>query len=229
MNNPIKDRIRKLLNLANNAGATEAEATSAMEMATALMLKYNIELDPEEDQLKVKEGPVVLENLDEAWHLVACQAAAYLFMTKVVVCLPKGFGFYFVGRPQNIEMAADTAKFIIDQVERQYKLHLPPGLDKSTRAEFRRTFKYACAGRIMQRAYEIVDSFKKSDAKALEYTGSRALVIVESIELQLKEAKEYLETRENLKNVTTRPRKGGNGTLAGIRAGDRVELNRKIV
>ena len=38
----IIQRIRKLLTLANNSGATEAEAQNAMAMAQRLMIKYNI-------------------------------------------------------------------------------------------------------------------------------------------------------------------------------------------
>lgn len=227
--NPIRERIKKLLNLANNPGATEAEAAQAMEMATALMLKYNIEIDPDDDEAKVTKGETVLRDLDETWHFIACQAAAYLFMCQAIVLLPRGFGFYFIGRKQNIEMSEETAKFIIDQINYQYKNHLPPGLDRATRAEFRRTFKHACAGRVMQRAYHIVDSFKKSDAKAIEYTGSRALVIVESIELQLKESRDFMNKDSNIKEMVTRPRKHGNGTIAGLRAGDKIELNRKVV
>ena len=40
----IIKRIKKLLTLANNSGATEAEAKNAMAMAQRLMTKYNISM-----------------------------------------------------------------------------------------------------------------------------------------------------------------------------------------
>jgi len=41
----IVERIRKLLRLAENAGATEAEAASALERASALLLRHNLTMD----------------------------------------------------------------------------------------------------------------------------------------------------------------------------------------
>jgi hypothetical protein len=41
--NQINERIRKLLALAKDAGATEAERDSALARASEMMLKYNIE------------------------------------------------------------------------------------------------------------------------------------------------------------------------------------------
>lgn len=228
MNN-IKDRIRKLLNLANNKGATEAEATSAMEMASALMLKHNIQVDPETDELKTTRGNPVLGGYDEPWHITCSSTAALLYSCLNVVHDRGTNGYSFVGRPENVEMAGETMLFLIDQVEILYKQYLPKGLSKVDRAEFRRTFKQACAMRVYNRAWDIMEQFKNNDAKALEYTGSKALVVVESIKQQLDEAREFL-TRDmpEVKTLVQRPKKYGSGTLAGIDAGEHVELNRKV-
>ena len=42
--NKILARVRKLLNLANNAAATEGERDNAMRMAHATLAKYNLSL-----------------------------------------------------------------------------------------------------------------------------------------------------------------------------------------
>jgi hypothetical protein len=228
MSQSIKDRIRKLLNLANNKGATEAEATNAMEMASALMLRYNIELEPDSDELKVIRGSTILEGYDEKWHLTCSSAAACLCYVQNVKYVDGHGGFYFVGRKDSVEAAEQLMVYIIDQVERLYKEHLPKGLPQPIRAEFRRTFKYACANRVMQRAWDIVEQFRNNDAVALEYTGSTALVVVESIDIQLKEARDFLSKQSGVKDLVTRPPKGGNGTLVGLKAGDRVELNKGV-
>lgn len=229
MSNPIKDRIRKLLNLANNSGATEAEATAAMEMASALMLKYNIEVDPETDELKTIRGSKVLAGYDEPWHITCSAAAAMLYSCINIVHSRGEYGYSFVGRPENVEMAGELMLFIVDQVEQLYKQYLPKGLSKADRAEFRRTFKQACAMRVYNRAFEIMEQFKNNDAKALEYTGSRALVVVESIKQQLDEARDFIaKEMPDVKDLVERPKKYGSGTRAGIEAGNKVELNRKI-
>ena len=41
----IVERIRKLLRLAEDAGATEAQAASALERANALLIRHNLTMD----------------------------------------------------------------------------------------------------------------------------------------------------------------------------------------
>jgi hypothetical protein len=60
------------------------------------------------------------------------------------------------------------------QVEGLYKSALPKGLDKSTRGEFRRTFKEACALRVKERAEKLMREMKQNNDNA---TGHNALVV----------------------------------------------------
>lgn len=229
MSENIKQKIRKLLNLANNAGATEAEAANAMAMASALMLKYNIEVTDEPDEQKVVRSDRYCVGYTESWHISCCSAAAMLYSCKNIVHNRGDSGYSFVGRANNVEMAGETMLYIINQVEMLYKQALPKGLSKGDRAEFRRTFKQACAMRVVNRVWQILEDMKSSDAKAIEYTGSKALVVVESIKQQLQEAADFLKlTMPDLVPLKSRPKQVGSGTLAGIQAGERVQLNRKI-
>lgn len=227
MDNNIKEKIKKLLNLGNNAGATEAEAERAMEMASALMLKYNItiEVDADTDQIKVMQSGIAMEGFSEAWHTTLASAAATLYACKVIRY--PNYGVRFVGRADSIDATEQTYRYLIEQVETQYKLNLPRGMTKSDRAEYRRTFKFACSQRVWTRAQKIMEQFRNNDAKALEYTGSRALVIVASIDKQLKECQEFMDTLD-LKKARSVTRRMGSGTHDGLKAAEKVNLNRKL-
>lgn len=222
----IHEKIKKLLRLANNSGATEAEAANAMQMASALMLKHNISVDLSEDgEIKIIRGETVVEDCSETWHRVCATTVALLYSCRVIVM--NGGGFEFVGRTDNIDDCNQTLPYIITQVELLYKMALPRGLSKSARADFRKTFKMACASRCHRRAYEIMEQMRNDDAKALEYTGSTALVVVKNIDAMRKEADEFMGTQK-LRNLPAVRQRFGSGTLAGHRAGDNVQLNRRV-
>lgn len=229
MSDNIKEKIRKLLNLANNSGATEAEAANAMAMASALMLKYNIEITDEPDLQVVGQSERYMKGYSESWHHSCSSAAAMLYSCKNIIHNRGERGYSFVGRLNNTQMAGETLNFIINQIEIFYKQYLPKGLSKSERANFRRTFKQAASMRIVNRVWEILEELKTNDNKALEYTGSKALVVIQSIKQQLEEAEAFLvDKMPHIKEMKSRVPQGGLGTHAGIQAGNQVELNRKM-
>lgn len=225
MSEEIKGKIKKLLNLANDKGANEHEAERAMEMASALMMKYNITLDPEDtDSTEVTESSIT--QLPEPWHTVLASASAYLYGCKVIQ-YPKQ-GMTFVGRAENQDAAIQTLLFLASQVEAHYKMNLPKGLTKGDRAEYRRTFKYACANRVYHRAKEIMQQFRDNDAKAIEYTGSTALVVMQTMDQLIAECKTFMDELPGLRDTRPTIRKSGSGTFDGFKAGDKVQLNRAV-
>jgi hypothetical protein len=220
------EKIKKLLRLgASNSGASDAEAESAMSMAAALMAKHAVQvtLDGDDAPEAVRGAPDW--KFDEVWHRECAAAAGYLYYCRAIFYGNKGIAF--VGRPDNIEACNATLHYLVAEVERLYKANLPKGLDKATRAEYRRTFKFACGRRLAARAWAIMETLRNDDAKAIAATGSKALVVVQSIDTQLAEADDMLKAAgvKTAKNVM---RKGGNGTLAGQRAGNTVQLQKQV-
>lgn len=229
MSSDIIERIKKLLRIGQpGSGATEEEASTAMGLAAALMLKHGLEVQLDDDRTPETVAGRWSGGYTEAWHLNVASAAGYLYSCRYIVRRRLG-QFQFVGREDNVEACAMTMKWLCDEVERLYKLHLPKGMTKADRAEYRRTFKWACSMRLSARAWAIMEMLRQDDAKALEATGSRALVVVESIDQQLKAAEDWLEREmPNAKAVVVHPRAAGLGTLAGRDAGDTVELQRRM-
>lgn len=221
----IVERIKKLMRIGQpNSGATEDEAATAMSLASALMLKHNldVQLDDDKDDKEAVHGNYTLGHDD--WHINCANAAALLYSCRTLILRRSG-GISFVGRKNNIEACEMTLGYLVCEVERLYKLHLPKGMSKIDRANYRRTFKWACSMRLAARAWAIIEMLRRDDLKAIEATGSRALVVVESIDAQLKAADMLLG---DVKTMVVHPRAAGMGTLDGRRAGETVELQRRV-
>lgn len=217
----IKDRIKKLLRVAaEGSGATEAEASTAMEMATSLMIKYNLEVDLNSDEIKMIEGTAY--DCNNTWCMFLTAAVCDLYSTASIrVTERKGRSrVKFIGRESNVDAAEQTYSWLINQVEALYKENLPSGLTQSERAEFRRTFKYSCALKIALRARAIIDTYKQPSSSGKD------LMIIESLKSEAIDyfSKLYPETKQ----VSIRSHTLGNGSIAGNQAGETVQLNRSV-
>jgi len=220
------NKIKKLLAVAQaGSGATENEAATAMEFASALMLKHNIEvqLDADDDEGAI-EG-MWHQGYDEIWHIQCASAAGFLYYCRPLIRRSLG-EIQFIGRADNISACEETLKFLVAEVERLSNAYLPKGLSKIDRANYRSTFKMACAMRLAARAWAIMETLRNDDAKAIAATGSKALVVVQTIDALLAEADAMMGN--DVKTMTVRPRKAGLGTHDGRAAGNSVQLQKQV-
>lgn len=217
-------RIRKLLALAKDKGASENEAALAMSKASELMLKYNIDHVDDEDApgfVESKRSPI----LDQKWHFFLAGAVATLFNCRSVYT-PIVVTHSFVGRPQNAEVAAETFVYLVNEVERIYKDGLRAfrsrmgRLDKASRGEFRQTFKEACALRIYHRVKEI----KAAERNIIP--DHRALVVIDNDKDKIDDMLAAAGVKDDKKEIV--PRRSGFGTGAGATAGDQIQLQKGV-
>lgn len=221
MTDTIITKIKKLLALGKNNN-NEHEAAQAMAMAAAMMAKHGIEQDQLKDADKPTAGLGPWITMEAKYWRTVARAAAHLYGGQSG--LPtKGATdrVRFAGRPEVREAAEETFAFIILQIEALYKAALPKGLSKTERAEFRATFKQACAARVEDRVGEIVHTLQTQDVAA---TGSTALVVANHRAIMAKE----IEQLWSGKGKAARSPRVGNGSFAGWAAGDHVDLNQKV-
>ena len=106
--NSIIKRIKKLLTLANNSGATEAEAKNAMAMAQRLMTKYNISManvgsdKPSERNIRHEQYFTRKGKLNPADKEIAVILNKFY---KVKILFSGGCSLVMVGTPEDIEIA----------------------------------------------------------------------------------------------------------------------------
>lgn len=212
----VKDKIRKLLAMAEAAGGNENEMKNAMAMASDLMMRHGVEREQLGDVTpKARRGEVI--DADYVWYHDLAVAAGLLCGCKTIHWYPRAYSkVRFVGRPENIEGAQDIYTFLILQLEMFYKAALPKGMSKLERAEYRKTFKHACALRIRNRAQTIIDAQPKE-------TGT-ALMVIDHRNMLLGEAAAEMS---DIPDGKARKRPHGRGTSDGRMAGDAADLNRK--
>lgn len=225
MTDAIKEKIKKLLAMgAKGSGATEDEAETAMRLAAGLMMRHGIEQSDLAGAAKPKATRGKRVNMTlKRYQTWTAQAAGVLYGCEVIVYDGGKAGFDYVGRPDNIDASEQTVMWLFRQVEEFYKQALRPGMTQAERAEFRRTFKEACALRVLKRARDLI-----ANAAALATgSGSTALVVAGYFE-GLKAENQLVLAAERVKIKRVAPVRWGSGSSAGSAAGDRVQLRREI-
>lgn len=222
MSEKIIDRIKKLLRLAEDEGATEGEAAAALAKATELMTIYGIERAACADRPGTIELVVGERSpLKKQWHLRCAEAAGLLFNVRVLQYRSFGKSYAFVGREENVRVAELTTEYIIAQICTMLKQVQPA--DPDARTKFRKDFNTA-AMRCITRAYRITQEQREKGV-----SGSTALVVVGYRDQCASEIEEWMKkqgVRETKQRVA--PRKLTAGTIAGALAGDRVRLQEVV-
>lgn len=199
----LKAKIAKLLNMTVENGCTEDEQESAMRMAAGLATRGGIELEsirqkePGTAQRKAIKKAVYQEF--KIHQVFAAQAASILYGCDLFLYDQGRGGLLFVGRDENVEMAEQTMFWLMRQVELLYKQSLPRGMSQRDRAEFRKTFKAACAQTVYRRAQELMRKMKQDEATAQEATGQNALIVQGYFEQLERENKEVWELSADTK------------------------------
>lgn len=222
----MKVKIAKMLAIAKDRGASEAEAATAMSMATKMMLLHGIR-EAELQTSNEVAGRSENTELDRDWQEIIAHASGNLFGCMTLFSKDKIKGtpvFYFIGRPENHDAAKQTFNYLLDQVEGLYKAGLPRGLSQAHRANYRRTFKYSCASRIYHRAGELVEEMKRGE-HTQEVSGGTALVVQGYFDKLADEVDAFLaSTGMKIRTKRSKPRSFGLGTAAGNAAGNAVNI-----
>lgn len=193
----LKEKLKKLLNMTVENGCTEDEQESAMRMAAGLAARAGIESELE--KLKdTGQQPATRKATKKGFsqefkihQVLAAQAAAILYGCELYAYSNGKGGVFFVGREENIESAETTMFWLMRQVELLYKQNLPRGMTQSARAEFRRTFKAACAHRVYERAQALMREMRYNEQAAQAATGQNALVVQGYFEQLERENRDY--------------------------------------
>lgn len=231
--NTALDKIRKLMALANDPAANENEAAQALQFATALMMKHGID---EAEVNKVEYISVGYGSefvAEHRWKRWSAAAAGKLYGSKPVRW--GGKEMKFAGRDDNNEAAMMTYQWICRQIDHLYKQTLEAyaktlgrKMEKADYRELRRTFKEAAANRVYNRVCKIVDDLTKNDALALQYVGSKALV-VQTHRQNLDEEVNAFFAKSDIKTSKAVTRwKTGVGTRLGMQAGDKVQIQKAV-
>lgn len=241
----ILRRVRKMINLANDAGATEHERDTAMKMVHSTLAKYNISLSQvgSEESQEARER-LAQPFLGKPWAITIAAAIArmyfchYYYQTMGGNAGPTQKAMHnFIGRQSNVITAQEMARFVVESVNREAQRY-----QRSIGGRYAdyRAFAQGAASQIRHRCAEIQHKAEKEglaaetvdadDASLLKSAGT-ALVIASLYKTEEEANKSWLEQRKiDLKpgRAQTVDRTKVRAHLAGAEYGAKVSLHTQV-
>jgi len=151
----IIDKIRKLLNLANNDAATEGERDNALRMAYNLIAKHNLDMSDIKDQPEEQRQDFAEVFYGRPWARQVCSGIAKLFFCSYYYGRTGSSNLakhHFVGRISNSVTATELAMFLVASIKREAgKQARAQGLG----ADWRRSFCLGASSRLLSRIHDL--------------------------------------------------------------------------
>lgn len=159
----VVDRIHKLLALANDGGATPAEAELAMAKAQEMMAEHNLTMATLEAKGGKKEARVKQEqseNLMYAWKRELLEVIAKVNLCYVYVTNKRtnsgqriGGGYEIIGRQSNVIATKNIFSYLLQSIERFVVAEVGTNMhDRYTRSMH--SFRVGCADKLKERLIE---------------------------------------------------------------------------
>jgi hypothetical protein len=227
----ILNRVQKMLNLANDAGATEGERDNALRMAHATLAKHNLDMaDLTEAKREATAGEERVENVatfyGRPWARQVCSAVGSLFFCSYIYVSHKKatqVRHYFIGRRSNAVTAALLAEFVVKSIMKDGNRQKRQEMQGNA---WLRTFCWGAASRVQERVREIREAAEKPEAAQ----PGTALVLANVYETERQANKQFLaKTYPHLRaGRSGKGHHGGDAYGRGRVYGSSVSLNKQV-
>lgn len=187
-NDKIINRLKKMLALANNSGATEGERAAALQQSYTLLAKHNLTMA----QVDAHDSTQEQRQADEAafpvypWaRRISIQVAELFFCKYYFMRMPSGkqATHVFIGKESNAATARYMAEYVVRSVMRE-----AAKLYGSAIAPEARNFAEGVASKLYDRVKEIKASFNKQT----ENVAGTALVLASLYKTELQANLDFL-------------------------------------
>lgn len=217
-------RIRKMLALANDAAATEAERDTALQMVYKLLAKHNLSMTDVAPARAERRTQSTELFYGRPWALTVCKAVAELFFCAYFVSPSSEKNMvhhYFVGKESNAITALEMARYLVGSIRKEARRRQR---ELSENMTWQRSFCLGAASRLWARVKEL----QKQESEA---TPGTALVLANLYERERSENKGWLAEQ----GVSLRPRASGAKKSVDVGAyaegqvyGNSVSLNTQL-
>jgi len=222
----VLEKVRKMMALANDAGASEGERDNAMRMAFALLTKHNLD-ESDLDVTENRQRADFITSQGSPWARIIASSIAKLYFCNYFSQLGGGtkFKHVFVGKTSNATTAHLMADYVIKSVTKEAA--------KQTKAEgrsstWKTSFVKGAANVIHHRCNEMI----AAQSNEVHTRGNGTTVALSSIYKTEKEENEAFikdELGYNLRSSKSRERPAGyDGFNAGAAFGKGVGLNTQV-
>jgi len=221
----VVDKLRKLFALANDRGATEAEAQSAMAKAQELLAAHKLSMSDVEVQTE-KTGHEAVKIGKRPWQGFVYWAAAQICFCDV---FQNRGSIIIVGKPSDIIATKCLAEYLVSNGERMAK-SVCSGNEEAFggRGSFH-AFKVGYAHRIHERAIALVAKAKANKMRD-ESTGNELILHPLYARAEADNAAYLRDKGVRVRTKTSSSRISNGGAYhAGREAGNSVSLTRNTV
>lgn len=158
----VIDRIHKMLNLAKDGGATEAEAASAMEKAQKLMNEHNLSMahleakgGTSEDGKRMRDGfdnKAMYQWQRDLMQMVGHVNYCYVRAKRGRLRSDKfvWVGYEIIGREANVVATREMFGYLLSSISRIFMEHVN-GDRTQNMSKYANSFKEGCADRLRER------------------------------------------------------------------------------
>lgn len=213
----IIERVRKMLALAQDSGASEGERDNALRMAHATLAKYNLSMAALEQKGQRGEdrGALKVVYYSRPWAKAISRSMAKLFSCEYIIgeTVGRRGGYHiFVGLDSNAATASEMASWLIRVI-----------LKESRRSEDnsgdRRSFAWGAAYRIDDRVNDLLKKSNDVDSQALTVWSGE----------EEKRNKDWISSNMSTRRIVTRSKAIDHSAASrGREYGDKVSLNRQL-
>lgn len=241
-NSAVIEKIKKLLALANDGGATEEEAATAASMASALAIKYSMDLA----KIQLSGQPTAKEGVEDQTVYESDKYEPWIASLIHGLVALNGGTFYFsnwgssvhyrvIGKPTALAVIRLMIPYLVKSVKRLNTEAVKRyGFTMDQRRAFRAGFRQSCAFRLYERMGEKAEEMRTKDDVAQKTTGSTALVVLNHFEQDARDIQVWMEQQGyKFKTRSAKARKaikqeGAMGMHEGRKAGDRIGLDPQV-
>lgn len=219
----IYDKVKKMLALANDAGATEGERDNALRMAYKLLAKHNLHLDDmpadsEPDPRSIQTVTIC----GDTWIRDLSYAIAELFFCGYYYQSTGVSGktaHFFYGKVSNVTTAMNMADYLIKSIKRE-----ATKLYKSPTSRDGRSFGVGAASAIRQRVNKLLE-----DSAEVSNEAGTAVAIYNYRNQEQQENSVFLESEGvTLKMTKARSSEVSGAYHSGKNYGSKVSLANQV-
>lgn len=222
----VLEKVQKLMNLAENKGASEQEMETALRQAQKMLLRHNLTMEmakefggSKEPTEQVKEQIITFRN--RPWVRTVMNAIAKLYFCRVITYMGDrrtNTRFAFVGRISNVRTASLMAGFVVSAILTNARKERRRLGEKSA---FESSFCLGAARRIGIRVMEMLDSDEMSTGMSLMVVDVTEQENQEFVTAMFPEGTSMIKTK-------SRGATNMNGYSKGDRYGNKIGLNNQL-
>ena len=226
----VVEKVKKLLRLGENAGATEAERDRAMAQAHKFLAKYNLDIAAVNGDTDTDRTDEIAEFVNNPAARSIAQSVSKLYFVKYLFF--RGTNKHlFIGTTVNVIAAIDITKWLLKNIDKEARRTLrndPIAWQTTPESKYVTSFRHGAADAIFVKVSEIIAETRNQKSDAVPGT---SLVLADVYEQEKAKNEQYsVEKYGQSRSSKTRARRNidYDAYSSGVEHGRSVNLQKQV-